>query len=69
MKTRYTVALSICAGAAVGAAAGQALHAEAKAPTYVLSAYDRFETDSDLRVNGSGYWRSPLPHPSPRHRQ
>jgi hypothetical protein len=32
MKIRYTVALSILAGVAVGAAAVQALHAQAKPP-------------------------------------
>jgi hypothetical protein len=32
MKTHYTVALSICAGLAIGAAAVQALHAQAKPP-------------------------------------
>jgi uncharacterized protein (DUF1330 family) len=40
MKARYTVVLSICAGAGVGAAAVQALHAQAKAPTYVIAEYD-----------------------------
>ena len=40
MKTRYTVALSICAGVAVGAAAVQALHAQAKPPTYVIAEID-----------------------------
>jgi uncharacterized protein (DUF1330 family) len=37
MKTRYTVALSILAGVAVGAAAVQALHAQAKPPAYVVA--------------------------------
>ena len=36
MKTRYTVILSMIAGAAVGAAAIQGLHAQAKPPTYVV---------------------------------
>jgi len=40
MKTRYTVALSICAGVAVGAAAVQALHAQAKPPAYVVAEID-----------------------------
>ncbi len=40
MKTRYTVALSILAGVAVGAAAGQALHAQAKPPAYVVAEID-----------------------------
>ncbi len=40
MKTRYTVALSICAGIAIGAAAVQALHAQAKPPAYVIAEID-----------------------------
>jgi uncharacterized protein (DUF1330 family) len=40
MKTRTAVALSICAGVAVGAAAVQALHAQAKAPAYVIAEID-----------------------------
>jgi uncharacterized protein (DUF1330 family) len=40
MKTRYTVALSICAGVALGAAAVQALHAQAKPPAYVIAEID-----------------------------
>ena len=40
MKTRYTVALSICAGIAIGAAAVHALHAQAKPPAYVIAEID-----------------------------
>ena len=40
MKTHYTVALSILAGVAVGAAAVQALHAQAKPPAYVVAEID-----------------------------
>src|SRR5712671_3828817 len=40
MKTRYTIALSILAGVAVGAAAVQALHAQAKLPAYVIAEID-----------------------------
>jgi uncharacterized protein (DUF1330 family) len=40
MKPRYTVALSIWAGVAVGAAAVQALHAQAKPPAYVVAEID-----------------------------
>ena len=36
MKTRYTVALSILAGAAVGAFAIQGLYAQAKPPVYFV---------------------------------
>ena len=40
MKTRYTVALSMLAGAALGAAAIQGLHAQAKPPVYVIAQID-----------------------------
>jgi uncharacterized protein (DUF1330 family) len=40
MKTRHTVALSICAGVALGAAAVQALHAQAKPLAYVVAEID-----------------------------
>ena len=36
MKTRYTVALSMLAGVAVGALALQGLHAQAKLPVYFV---------------------------------
>src|SRR5207237_5562129 len=37
MKTRYTVALSMLAGAALGAAAIQGLHAQAKPKAYIVT--------------------------------
>jgi len=40
MKTRYTVALSVLAGAALGAAAMQGLHAQAKPPAYAVAEVD-----------------------------
>jgi uncharacterized protein (DUF1330 family) len=40
MKTRCTVALSVLAGVADGAAAVQALHAQAKPPVYVVAEID-----------------------------
>src|SRR5260370_27708265 len=40
MKTRYTVALSVLAGAALGAAAIQGLHAQAKPPAYAVAEVD-----------------------------
>jgi uncharacterized protein (DUF1330 family) len=40
MKTRYTVASSILAGVALGAAAVQALHAQAKPIAYVVAEID-----------------------------
>ena len=40
MKTRYTVALSVLAGAVLGAGAIQILHAQAKPPAYVVAEVD-----------------------------
>jgi uncharacterized protein (DUF1330 family) len=40
MKTRYTVALSMLAGAAVGAFAIQGLHAQAKPPVFAITEID-----------------------------
>ena len=40
MKTPYTVALSMIAGAALGAAAIQGLHAQAKPPVYTVTEID-----------------------------
>ena len=37
MKTKYTVALSILAGAAIGGAAIQTLHAQTKLPVYMIA--------------------------------
>ena len=37
MKTRYTVAVSMIAGAALGGAAIQGLHAQAKPPVYYVA--------------------------------
>jgi uncharacterized protein (DUF1330 family) len=40
MKTHYAIGLSIIAGVAIGAAAVQSLHAQAKAPAYVVAEID-----------------------------
>jgi uncharacterized protein (DUF1330 family) len=40
MKTQYTVALAMVAGAAIGATAVNGLHAQAKAPVYVVTEID-----------------------------
>ena len=45
MKTRYTVVLSMIAGAAVGAMAIQGLHAQAKAPLYLITEIDVKDAD------------------------
>jgi len=49
MKTRYTVALSMIAGAAVGAAAIQGLHAQAKPPVYTVSEIQITNLDAYLK--------------------
>ena len=46
MKTRYTVALSMFAGAALGAAAIQGLHAQAKPPVYYVAEIDVTNPDA-----------------------
>ena len=45
MKTQYTVALSMVAGAAVGALAIQGLHAQTKAPIDLISEIDVKDAD------------------------
>src|SRR5262245_15144473 len=40
MKTRYTVALSVLAGAVLGASVIQGLHAQAKPPAFVVAELD-----------------------------
>jgi uncharacterized protein (DUF1330 family) len=49
MKTRYTVALSMLAGATLGAAAVQGLHAQAKAPVYTVSEIQITNLDAYLK--------------------
>jgi uncharacterized protein DUF1330 len=46
MKTRYTVALSMIAGAALGGAAIQGLHAQAKPPVYYVAEIDVTNPDT-----------------------
>jgi len=46
MKTRYTVALSMIAGAALGGAAIQGLHAQAKPPVYLVTEIDVTNPDA-----------------------
>jgi uncharacterized protein (DUF1330 family) len=46
MKTRYTVVLSMLAGAALGAAAIQGLHAQAKPPVYLVTEIDVTDPDA-----------------------
>jgi len=49
MKTKYTVALSLVAGVAVGALAVQGLHAQAKPPLYVVTEIDVSNLDAYLK--------------------
>ena len=45
MKTRYTVLLSMIAGAAIGGVAIQGLHAQAKPPVYLITEIDVKDPD------------------------
>jgi uncharacterized protein (DUF1330 family) len=49
MKTHYTVALSMLAGAAVGAVAVQGLHAQAKPPVYTVTEIDVTNVDAYIK--------------------
>ena len=49
MKTHYTVALSMIAGAALGAAAIQGLHAQAKPPVYGVAEITVTNLDAYLK--------------------
>jgi len=57
MKTTYVVALSAAAGIAIGAAAVQTLHAQAKAPGYIVAEIDV--------SNVEGYSKEFLPKAGP----
>jgi len=46
MKTYYTAALAMLAGAAIGATAVNGLHAQAKAPVYVVTQIDVTNPDA-----------------------
>jgi uncharacterized protein (DUF1330 family) len=46
MKTRSTAALALLAGAAIGAVAVQGLHAQTKAPVYVVTETDISDLDA-----------------------
>lgn len=46
MKTRSTAALALLAGAAIGAIAVQGLHAQSKAPVYVVTETDISDLDA-----------------------
>ena len=46
MRTRHTVALSMLAGAALGAGAVQGLHAQAKPPVYYIGEIDVTDPDA-----------------------
>jgi uncharacterized protein (DUF1330 family) len=46
MKTHYTIALAMFAGAAIGATAVNGLHAQAKAPLYLVTELDVTNPDA-----------------------
>jgi len=49
MKTNYKVAIALVAGAAIGGAAIQGLHAQAKLPVYVVQEIDVSNLESYVR--------------------
>ena len=49
MKTKYTVALTLLAGVAIGGLAVQALHAQAKPPVYVVAEIDVSNLDAYVK--------------------
>ena len=50
MKTRITIAVSMLAGALVGGAAIQALHAQAKPPVYMIAINEAFSALREGKV-------------------
>ncbi len=50
MKTRYTVVLSMIAGAALGGAAIQGLHAEAKPKAYTITELETLDAQAAADV-------------------
>ena len=46
MKTRYTVVLSMIAGAALGGAAIQGLHAQAKPKAYIVTEFEAIDAEA-----------------------
>ena len=49
MKTNYKVAIALVAGAAIGGAAIQGLHAQAKPPAYVVAEIDVTNQDAFIK--------------------
>ena len=75
MKTRFTVALSMVAGIAIGAVAIQGLHAQAKPKAYVVSETEIVD-EATVKVHSplvraatdaAGGRKSPLPAERPLH--
>ena len=54
MKTKYTVALSMLAGVAIGAVAVQGLQAQGKPKAYTVSELESLERASRLHSTRSG---------------
>ena len=66
MKTRSMAALALLAGAAIGAVAVQGLHAQSKAPVYVVTETDITDLDAYqkeylpvVHANDQGVRRAP----------
>ena len=66
MKTRYTIALALFAGAVLGATAVQGLHAQAQPPVYSVAeidimdqaAYSTYVPKAQAAIKGAGgsFW-------------
>jgi len=55
MKTRSTIAVSMLAGAVVGGAAIQALHAQAKPPVYMIAINELSDQERYAKDHGGEY--------------
>jgi uncharacterized protein (DUF1330 family) len=53
VKTRYTVALAMLAGAAIGGSVIQGLHAQATPPTYFVADISAVTDPEAVKANGS----------------
>lgn len=57
MKTKYTAAIALVVGAAIGAAAIQTLHAQTKAPVYVIAQIDVTNPDAYAKEYVPRLWQ------------
>jgi hypothetical protein len=67
MKTRFTVALSLLAGAALGAAAVQGLHAQAKPKAFILTESEVLDAAALAAYKRRRLLIAPVASPRPPH--